>query len=120
MLLSSADNRQLTNEEFDLAKFMLEASGKSAAPFIRQLDSAQALSTKCPCGCASFDLLINGENSDRSIGISVIGDFTFDSKNEKYGAFIFECEGRLAGVEVYGLTGDAPKFLPKPKDLKKC
>lgn len=34
------------------------------------------------------------------------------------GAFIYSCNGVLSGIEVYGLSGDAPHFLPAPLTLR--
>ena len=34
------------------------------------------------------------------------------------GAFIYSCGGFLRGIEVYGLSGDAPLVLPRPEDLR--
>jgi len=48
----------------------------------------------------------------------MLGDFVFESNGEHYGAFIYSCEGILSGIEVYGLSGDAPPFLPAPLSLR--
>ena len=34
------------------------------------------------------------------------------------GIFVYEQNGALAGLEVYGLTGEAPKVLPSPESLR--
>ena len=34
------------------------------------------------------------------------------------GIFVYEKQGFLAGLEVYGLAGDAPKVLPSPDALR--
>ncbi len=48
----------------------------------------------------------------------VLADFTFGSHDDLNGAFVFEQGGTLSGVEVYGLTGDAPKNLPAIEELR--
>jgi hypothetical protein len=42
----------------------------------------------------------------------------FGSGDELSGIFVFEQSGVLAGLEVYGLAGDAPKTLPGPDSLR--
>jgi hypothetical protein len=41
-----------------------------------------------------------------------LGDFVFGTGEDLSGIFVFEQGGVLAGVEVYGLAGYAPKTLP--------
>jgi hypothetical protein len=48
----------------------------------------------------------------------LIADFMFGSDEDLSGIFVFERNGILAGVEVYGLAGDAPKSLPSPESLR--
>ena len=40
------------------------------------------------------------------------------SEQERSGIFVYEQAGRLAGIEVYGLTGEAAKTLPTISDLE--
>ena len=47
-----------------------------------------------------------------------IAHFVFGSDLDLAGAFLFESGGVLAGLEVYGLAGDAPKKLPNPSELR--
>ena len=49
--------------------------------------------------------------------MNVVADFVFGSDDEPSGIFVFEKGGLLAGLEVYGLAGDAPKTL---RTLKYC
>jgi hypothetical protein len=48
----------------------------------------------------------------------LLADFVFGEGSELSGIFVFEQAGVLAGLEVYGWTGDAPKTLPTPNLLK--
>jgi hypothetical protein len=48
----------------------------------------------------------------------LLGDYWFEHDGEVSGAFIYECGGALAGIEVYGLSGDSPAFLPTPDALR--
>jgi hypothetical protein len=47
-----------------------------------------------------------------------LADFVFGIDNDLSGIFVFEKGGLLAGLEVYGLAGDAPKKLPLSISLK--
>ncbi len=51
-------------------------------------------------------------------GVHILGDFIFGSAEDLAGIFISSSGGILAGVEAYGLTGDAPKELPEPEALR--
>jgi hypothetical protein len=44
--------------------------------------------------------------------------FYFGTDTDLSGIFVFEKAGVLAGLEVYGLAGDASKTLPAPESLK--
>lgn len=109
------DERRLTVEELHLARWMLEHGEPAARAFLPQLDRARVVS-RCPCGCATIDLEIEGLPPARGIG-RILGDFTFSDGDDVSGIFIYESDGVLGGVEVYGLSGDAPKVLPTPDVL---
>jgi hypothetical protein len=47
-----------------------------------------------------------------------LADFVFGTDDDLSGIFVFEKSGVLAGLEVYGLAGDAPKTLPLSDSLK--
>jgi hypothetical protein len=114
---SSNDTRPLTEDEMKLTRWMLEHGGSQASPFLAQLERARALQRRCPCGCASFDLVIEGLTTSRN-GCHPIADFVFGDEATMSGIFVFECDGVLKGVEVYGLAGEAPKSLPQPGELR--
>src|SRR4051812_35804947 len=109
----STSNRNLTTEERHLVRWMLEHGLSDAPRFLPQLERAQVLPTRCPCGCASIGFSIDGQPKP-SGGLRPLADFVFGSSDELSGIFVFEQSGFLAGVEVYGLAGDAPKTLPSP------
>jgi hypothetical protein len=113
----SASNRDLTSEERHLVRWMLEHGVPDASPFLSQFERAQVLPTRCPCGCASIDFSIDGQPKP-SGELRPIADFVFGSGDELSGIFVFEQSGVLAGLEVYGLAGDAPKALPNPDSLR--
>ena len=72
---------------------------------------------RCPCGCASFNFKIK----DKPLappGVHILGDYLVGGEADLAGAFIYEKDGILGGLEVYGLAADAPTVLPRPEDLR--
>jgi hypothetical protein len=110
------DERPLSKAEYDLARWMLEHGESAGREFLTQLDRARVVS-RCPCGCASVDFEVEGLSPPTG-GLRILGDFVFGGDSDLAGAFVFERNGVLAGVEVYGLAGDAPKTLPSPSTLR--
>ncbi len=51
-------------------------------------------------------------------GVHVIADFVFGSESDLCGIFVFENEGILSGIEVFGYAVDAPKTLPAIETLR--
>jgi hypothetical protein len=110
-------NRPLSLSEQQLIRWMLDHGGEEAREFLPQVDRAEASPEKCPCGCASIDLSIDG--LPKSSGkLHVLADYLFGTADHLNGIFVFQRNGMLAGLEVYGLTGDAPKSLPLPSSLR--
>ncbi len=110
-------NRQLTPAEEQLIRWMLENGNSEARAFPPQLEKAQVTPYRCPCGCASIDLSIAGLPEPAG-GLHILADFIFGTDNDLSGIFVFEKSGVLAGLEVYGLAGDAPKNLPPVGSLR--
>lgn len=113
----NSGNRPLTEQERVLARYMLEQGAEEARGFIEQLEYAEVTPWKCPCGCASINFQLRGQ-APAPPGVHILGDYVFDSDGEHSGAFIYSCEGVLSGLEVYGLSGDAPHALPSPLSLR--
>jgi hypothetical protein len=110
-------NRPLTSAEEDLIRWMLEHGAPEARAFLPQLEKAQVTPWRCKCGCASINLSVEGFPSP-SGGPHPIADFVFGGDEDLSGIFVFEQSGVLAGLEVYGMAGDAPKSLPSPESLR--
>ncbi len=108
-------DRLLTADEKYLVKWMLENGEPEAAKFLEKVDELRVTPWRCPCGCASFNFSI--ETSAKQ-GMKVVADFLFGNEENLSGIFAFEYGGELAGIEIYGLAGDAPKILPKPEVLR--
>ena len=110
-------NRQLTDHERLLVRWMLEHGSSEAATFLPQLDLAEVTPWKCECGCASVNFQIRG-HPEAPPGVHPIADFVFGEGDTLSGIFVYTNDGLLSGVEVYGLAGDAPKSLPRPEELR--
>jgi hypothetical protein len=116
-IVRSIMNRELTPIEEQLIRWMLDHGKAEARAFLPQLEKAQVTPFRCPCGCSSINLSIDGL-PEPSGGMHILADFLFGADEELSGAFVFEQGGLLAGLEVYGLAGDAPKTLPSPHSLR--
>ena len=108
--------RDLSEEEYRLTRWILEHSAPEAELLLAQLDRARVVS-RCACGCASVDFEVEGEPA-RTGAPYVLGEFLGGEAAERFGIFVFQRGGRLAGVEVYGLAGDPPSTLPAPEQLR--
>lgn len=115
----SEGNRQLTDHERRLVRWMLEHGSQEAAQFLSQLDEAEVAPWKCDCGCASasINFQIRGR-PEAAPGVHPIADFVFGEGDTLSGIFVYEKDGILSGLEVYGLAGEAPKSLPQPEELR--
>lgn len=110
-------NRPLTHEEYALVRWMLENGEPEAISFLPQLEIAEVTPWRCPCGCASINFPLKG-HAIPPPGVHPISDYIFGDEGNPSGIFIFERDGVLAGLEVYGLAGDAPKSLPSAQELR--
>lgn len=112
-MTSTGKNRPLTTSEYALAKWMLENGLPEARVFLQQLDRAEVTPWKCPCGCASIHFQIDGHPPASPV-MHVIGDFVCGAEDSPAGAFIFESDGLLGGIELYAMAKEAPSALPLP------
>jgi hypothetical protein len=108
----SEGNRELTDHERRLTRWMLEHGSPEALTFLPQLESAQATPWRCPCGCASIIFQIRGKPIAPR-GVHPIAEFVFGKEDTLSGIFVYERDGILSGLEVYGLAGDAPTVAPR-------
>ncbi len=110
-------NRELTDGERQLVRWMLDHGSSGAMAFLPQLELAQVTPWRCPCGCASIQFQLRGK-PEAPPGVHLIADFVFGDANTLSGIFVYEQDGILSGLEVYGLAGEAPKLLPEPETLR--
>ena len=117
-VMTETETRPLTTAEHQLIKWMLENGNQEASLLLSQLASLRATSWRCPCGCASFNLVLEGQPSVDSNSMHIVADFIFGPEDRPSGIFLFEKGGMLAGLEVYGLAGEAPAHLPASEALR--
>ncbi|HET6433778.1 hypothetical protein [Dyella sp.] len=110
-------NRNLTSEEHQLVRWLLEHGNPGAVAFLPQLEQALVTPWRCACGCASFNFAVPDKHA-REGGMHILSDFLFGSPSELSGVFVYEQAGILSGLEVYGLAGEAPKTLPSIGSLR--
>jgi hypothetical protein len=110
-------NRPLTESEAQLVRWMLQHGKPEATSFLPQLAKASVTPWRCPCGCASINFAVQGHAQPRG-GLTPLADFVFGPAKDLSGIFVYEQEGLLSGLEVYGLAGEAPKSLPTIESLR--
>jgi len=113
----SGVNRELTDPERRLVRWMLEHGSPEAVEFLPQLEVAEVTPWRCPCGCASINFQIRGKPAAPP-GVHTLADFLFGEEETLSGIFVYEKDGILSGLEVYGFAGEAPKSLPEPEQLR--
>lgn len=109
--------RPLTDQERELARWMLEHGTPEAKAFLVQLDRSDATTYKCPCGCATLNFKV-ADLPEAPPGVHVLADFMYGSAEDPKGVFIYEKEGILSGLEVFGYGGEHPTTLPKISELR--
>jgi hypothetical protein len=110
-------NRQLSSVEINLIRGMLQHGKPGARPYLSQLERAEVTPFRCPCGCASINLSVDSAPEPTGT-LEILADFLFGDESDLSGAFVFQKSGTLAGLEVYGLAGEAPKTLPSIESLR--
>jgi hypothetical protein len=110
------EDRELTAEEYQITRWLLEHGKEEARQFIEQLEHARIVS-RCPCGCASVDFSIDGKPHAAG-GMNILSDYLFGDESDPKGIFVWECNGILSGIEVWGCATDAPTSLPSVESLR--
>ena len=107
------DDRELSDKERELIRWLLEHGTDEAASFVPQLSNIRVVS-RCGCGCPSINFV-----NDRSGGMTILADYQAGEPGIGLtGVFLFACDGRLAGLDIWSIDGVAnPKELPVPGNL---
>ena len=108
--------RALTSQEARLASWLLAHGNPDALGYVGQLERAQVTAWKCPCGCASINFKVENR-PEAPPGVHTLADFQFVHEGNLCGVFIYSSDGILSGMEVWGISGDAPPVLPEPENL---
>ena len=79
---------------------------------MEQLERARVIRL-CACGCASIDFAI-GNKRPVHFAMRVLSDYQWhNEQNELFGAFVFEQDGLLAGLDLWSIDGQGtPNVLP--------
>jgi hypothetical protein len=66
----------------------------------------------CSCGCASIDFSINSQRPNNLLCGSFLTQWR-NSLGHLFGAFVFEQEGLLAGLDLWSIDGQSiPDVMP--------
>jgi hypothetical protein len=115
---SITEDRELTPEEHALVQWLLERGEPGETAFLPQLATAR-VAARCSCGCASINFSIGGTQPSRDGRMDILSDYSWrDSAGHLFGAFVFARDGRLAGLDLWSIDGQATATqLPKPGEL---
>jgi len=113
------DDRELTDAEVTLVRWLLSHGDQEAASFLPQLDNARVAS-RCSCGCASINFEIDGMKPEWDKPTGILSDYEWtDSEDRLFGAFVFQKGDLLAGLELWSQDGLAtPNVLPTVDQLR--
>lgn len=114
-LSTIVESRPLTPVEIEFVRWLLEHGGARAQTFLSQLNGA-SVTSRCGCGCASFDVSISGIThcGEKDVGMETLCDYQWrTSSGALCGAFAFACAGVLAGIELWSIDGqETPSTIP--------
>ena len=109
-----SDDRDLTLGERTLVRWLLRHGSSRAGAFADQADRIRVVS-RCACGCASINFVLNGRGWHSRGGTEILSDFQWhdDEAGREFGEFVFAKEDTLAGLEVWPIDGRSkPASLP--------
>jgi hypothetical protein len=112
--------RPLSQPERELVGWLLSHGTAEGQQFLSQLADAEVAS-HCACGCASIDFAIAGKRP-ATFAMRVLSDYQWrDGEGHLFGAFVFEQDGLLAGLDLWSIDGAAtPRTLPPIASLVPC
>jgi hypothetical protein len=102
------EDRALSTQETQLLAWLLDHGRPSARGYLGEIETLRVVS-RCGCGCASIDFV-----HAPSTALEILSDHKWqDAEGHQFGASAFAKEGKLAGLEVWSLDGEAtPTVLP--------
>jgi hypothetical protein len=111
------DIRPLTHHERALLKWLLQHGTPEAKTYLPQLPHVTVIS-RCPCGCPTIDLAVNGQTAPIETTATVLADIQATSpEGIPVGILLFARQGLLDTLEIYPCS-DATHFTwPQLKDL---
>ena len=115
---SSIDvDRPLASNELAVVQWLLEHGDGDNSLFLEQLKSARVVRL-CGCGCASIDFSISGKRPQH-FAMRVLSDHQWrNDQGHLFGAFVFEQDGLLAGLDLWSVDGQAmPDSMPPLESL---
>jgi hypothetical protein len=112
--MSVPEDRALSGQESHLLTWLLEHGKSSALAHLGEVEHARVVS-QCGCGCASIDFV----DAPRA-SMEILSEHKWrDANGHLFGVFAFAREGRLAGLEVWSIDGEAtPTKLPAISSLE--
>ena len=110
-------DRPLAPDELAAVRWLLEHGDGDNSAFLEQLKQAR-VARLCGCGCASIDFSINGKRPQH-FAMRVLSDYQWHNKQgHLYGAFVFEQDGLLAGLDLWSIDGQStPNTMPPLEQL---
>ncbi len=110
-------NRPLTDDEGALLQWLLEHSTATTAekaqlPFVSVVG-------RCPCGCPSIHLAVNGKVPRPGSSSAIIADFCGTTPEGAFvGVMVHIRDGLLSELEAYSLSETNTFSFPRPEALE--
>jgi hypothetical protein len=113
-------DRPLASDELAVVRWLLEHGDGDNSEFLEQLNHAR-VARLCGCGCASIDFSINGRRPAH-FAMRVLSDYQWrNNLGHLCGAFVFEQDGLLAGLDLWSIDGQStPDAMPPIESLVPC
>jgi hypothetical protein len=109
-------NRDLTQHERDVVRWLLEHGNPGAEKLIPQVDRLTVIA-KCTCGCPTVDFALDGKPVPGK-GHGLISDNLGEVDGMSVGVMLFATGEKIFMLEVYSTAGTDKTFgLPAVKDL---
>jgi hypothetical protein len=114
------DIRPLTDHERALLEWLLQHGTPEAKTYLPQLPHITVVS-RCPCGCPTINLAVNGQISSAPIESStrILADFSATSpEGIPIGLLVFSRADLLDTLELYSCTDESHFTLPCLADIQ--